>query len=69
MTKTRFRSETKDVYVNVFNRITTINEVKILVKNIVCDCKCKFDSTICSSNQKLNNVSVKSTVCTKKIII
>ena len=39
----------------VFNVITRINEFKILVKYISCDCKCKFDSTTCNSNQKWNN--------------
>ena len=26
-----------------------------MVKHIPCDCKCKFNSTTCSSNRKLNN--------------
>ena len=28
---------------------------KTLVKHISCDCKCKFNSTACSSNQTWNN--------------
>ena len=32
--------------------IARINEVKTLLKHISCDCKCKFDSTTCNSNQK-----------------
>ena len=35
--------------------ITKINEVKTIVKNISCNCKCKFHSTTCYSNQKWNN--------------
>ena len=31
------------------------NEVKTLVKHISCDCKLKFDSATCNSNQKWNN--------------
>ena len=31
-------SETKDVDVEVFNKITTINEAKTLAKNISCNC-------------------------------
>ena len=45
-------SKTKDINVKVFNMITNINESETLVKYISCDCKCKFDSTTCSSNQK-----------------
>ena len=31
------------------------NEVITLIKHISSDCKCKFDSTACNSNQKWNN--------------
>ena len=48
-------SGTKDVTVKVFNMITEIDEVKTLVKHISYDCKCKFDSRTCTSNQKLKN--------------
>ena len=30
-------------------------EAKTLVKHISCDCKCKFNSITCDSNQKWNN--------------
>ena len=40
---------------NVFNLITGINESKILTKHIPCECKCKFDSSICNSDRKWNN--------------
>ena len=30
--------------------ITRINQAKTLVKHILCDCKCKLDSTTCNSN-------------------
>ena len=48
-------SKTKDVNVKVFNMITKMNESKTLVKHISCDCKYKFNSVTCNSNQKLNN--------------
>ena len=41
--------------VKVFNIITRINEPKTLIKHISCDCKCKFNSTTCNSNQRWNN--------------
>ena len=45
-------SETKDVNVKVFNMITTINEAKTFVKHLSCNSKCKFNSTVCHSNEK-----------------
>ena len=45
-------SKTNDVNVKAFNVITRIIEAKTIVKHISCDCKCKFNSTICNSNQK-----------------
>ena len=45
----------KNVNVKVFNMITRLNEAKTYVKHISCDCKCKFNSTMCGSNQKWNN--------------
>ena len=47
--------ETKDINIKAFNMITNKNEVKAIEEHISCDCKCKFNSTICNSNQKLNN--------------
>ena len=35
--------------------ITNKNEAKTMAKHISCDCKYKFNSTICNSNQKWNN--------------
>ena len=35
--------------------ITNKNKAKTLTKQISCDCKCKFNSTTCNSNQKWNN--------------
>ena len=35
--------------------ITNKNEAKAMAKYISCDCKCKFSSTICNSDQKCNN--------------
>ena len=44
-TKVRVPSKTKDITVKVFIMRTKINEAKILIKHISCDCKCKFKST------------------------
>ena len=35
--------------------ITNKNEAKAMTEHISCDCKCKFNSTTCNSNQKWNN--------------
>ena len=35
--------------------ITNKNEAKTMKKHISCDCKCKFNSAPCNSNQKWNN--------------
>ena len=53
--KMRISSKTKDINVNVFNVITRIYEAKTFLKHISCDCKCKFNSATCISNQKWNN--------------
>ena len=45
-------SETEDVNVKAFNTITRISESKTLVIHFSCDCKCKFNNTVCNSNQK-----------------
>ena len=50
-TKLCVPSETKYVNGKVFNMITRINKVKILVKHISCDFKCKFSSTTCNLNR------------------
>ena len=44
--------EIKDINVIAFNVITNKNEVKTMTKHILYDCKCKFNSTTCNSNQK-----------------
>ena len=48
-------NKTGDLNIHVFNKITGINESKILKKNKSCKCKCKFDGKKCNSNQKWNN--------------
>ena len=66
-------SKTKDVNVKVFNMTTNRNEEKTLEKQISCYFKCKFDSTTCDSNQKLNNETCqcdcKNYRTCKKIIV
>ena len=53
----RFISEfTLKIYIQFwkygFNMITRVYETKTLIKHISCDCKWKFNSTTCNSNQK-----------------
>ena len=45
-------SKSKDVNVNM---VTNGNEAKTLVKHILCDCKCIFNSTTWNTNKKWNN--------------
>ena len=47
--------ETRDINVKEFNMITNKNKDKAMIEHILCHCKCKFNSTICNSNQKSNN--------------
>ena len=47
--------ETKDINVKVFKMIKNKNEAKTITKHFSCDCKCKFNSTTCNSNQRWNN--------------
>ena len=47
-----FPKETKDVNVKAFNIIKNKNEAETMAKHISCDCKCKFNSKACNSNQK-----------------
>ena len=47
--------EAKDINVKIFNMIANKNKAKVMTEHISCDCKCKFNSTICNSNQKWNN--------------
>ena len=39
--------------------ITNKNKAKAKTGHISCDCKCKFDRTICNSNQKFNNATCR----------
>ena len=47
-------SKTKDKNVKAFNMIANENEDKIVTKHNSCDCKYKFNSATCNSNQKGN---------------
>ena len=47
--------ETKDINFKAFNMITNNNEAKAMKEHISYNCKCKFNSTTCNSNQKWNN--------------
>ena len=53
--KTCVPKETKDIHVKTFNMKTNTNEAKAMTEYIHCDCKCKFNSTKCNSNQEWNN--------------
>ena len=48
-------SKTKDVNVEISNTITNRNKAKTLVKHVLCDCECQFNSATWKSNQKWNN--------------
>ena len=52
--------KTKAINVEVFNTIKNKNEAKTMKKHVSCDCKCKFYSTICNSNQKWNKKTYQS---------
>ena len=47
--------ETKGINAKAFNMITNKNEAKEMAEHISCDCKCKFNSTRCNSDQIWNN--------------
>ena len=47
-------NKTEDLNLKVFNKITGINESKILTKHISCKCKYMFDGRKCNSNQNWN---------------
>ena len=53
--------------------ITNKNEAKAMPEHISCDCKCKFNSTICNSTKngvmQHVNVNVKIIISIKKIIV
>ena len=71
-TKVCVSRETKNVIIKVFNIITSIYEAQKIVKHASLDCKCKFSSTNCNSNQNgiaiLANASVKNKTCSRKIM-
>ena len=46
--------------------ITNKDEAKAMAELMSCDCKCKFNSTTCNSNQKWNN---KPCQCECEIIL
>ena len=56
-------NDTEDLNLSVFNTITGKNELKTLTRDILWECKCKFDGPKCNSNQWWNSdkcrVSVK----------
>ena len=47
--------ETKYINVKTINMILSKGKAKAITEQISCDYKCKFNSTICNSNQKCNN--------------
>ena len=46
-------NKTEDLNI-CFNMITGKNESKILTKDILCKCKCRFDKKKCNSDQWWN---------------
>ena len=63
--------EAKDINVKAFNMNN--NEANAITEHISCDCKCKFNSTICNPNQEWNNkicqCECKNYLSAKKIIV
>ena len=55
--KIRVPKKAKNINVKGFNMITNKNEAKVMTEHISFDCKCKFNSTVCNSNQKWNSKS------------
>ena len=53
--KIRVPKIAKGIYIQVINVITNKSEARMKTKNISCNCKCKFNSTLSNSNQKWNN--------------
>ena len=53
--KVYLSNKTEEWNLSVFNVITRINESNILTKDILCECKFKFDERRYSPNQKWNN--------------
>ena len=47
-TKTHVLNKTKSKIVKTFNMITRIYEAKKLIKHILWDCKCQFNSRACN---------------------
>ena len=71
-TKICIPSKRKNVNVKVSNMIANENEVKTMLKHISCDCKFKFNSKTCNSNQIWNNEtcqceSESSPTCKKRL--
>ena len=52
--------EKKDISFKSFNIIANKNEANAMTEHILCDCKCKFNSTTCNSDEEWN---IKSYQC------
>ena len=44
-----YPNKTEDLNIHVFNMVPGKNELKVLTKNVSCECKCKFDERKCNS--------------------
>ena len=53
--KVRVPNKTEDLNLSMFNMTTGINKSKTFTKHISYECKCKFDSRKCNSDQKWNS--------------
>ena len=69
--KVHVPNETENLNLSVFNMITGINESKILTKDILYECKCRFDEkNVIHINGGITvnvDVSVKNIMYVKKI--
>ena len=53
--KIRVPNKIDDLNLSMIDMIKGINESKTLTKYISCQCKCRFDERVCSSDQWWNN--------------
>ena len=49
--------EKKVINIKAFSMITNKNEVEAMAEHILCDCKCKLNSTTYNSDKKWNNIT------------
>ena len=69
-----YSKKARDINIKAFDMIRNENRAETMLEHVSCDCKCKFNSTTCNSNQKWNNKTCQCEFknhhkCKKKIIV